>query len=99
MPMSKSAPGRDAIHSTRETRGRPLFVSYVLVTRNEASARCIVLTVANSPVFKLGFGCNAHREKVFRFVALAREITGEAAFTKAPPRYCCVSNLLSRLDY
>lgn len=58
--------------------GRPLFVSYVPVTRNEASTRCIALTVRQFARPR-EFRCNTHRKKVFRFVAFASEI-GEVVF-------------------
>jgi len=67
---------------------RPLFVSYVLVTRNETSAHGASLQRlpirSSSP--RSASRCNAHREKVFRFVASASEIEGEATFMKANER-------------
>jgi len=60
--------------------GRPLFVSYVPVTRNEASTRCTALTVRQFTRLRDQPRRNTHREKVFRFVAFASEIIGETAF-------------------
>jgi len=48
------------------------------------------------PVFEIGVGCNAYREKVFRSVALASEITGEAALMKTSAQFRYVINLFSR---
>ena len=48
------------------------------------------------PVFEIGVGCNAYREKVFRSVALANEITGEAALMKTSAQFRYVINLFSR---
>lgn len=76
-----------------------------LCSRNEKRGFGTMHRLNISPVFEIGR--NAHREKVFRFVALASEITGEAAFPKAPPRFRSARlidslrliNLLDETDY